>query len=160
MTDLQVATMLANPSRAPRGKGTHVYVDRFREYLSAAGITRPVRWHDLRHTCASALLQGQWGDKWTIEEVSAQLGHSSISVTERYAHLGETVLKKAAKKVRNVDSYAIAKAPPLPRVGGALVRGPDEQDPCVAAIRNDSAVVDPRGIEPLTSALRTRRSPS
>ena len=89
-----------NPERAPRGKGTHVYVDRFKELLGFAGITRRVRWHDLRHTCASALLQGQWGDEWKLAEVKELLRHSSVTVTERYAHLGETALKNAAKKVR------------------------------------------------------------
>jgi integrase len=86
------------PKRVRSG-GTHRYVDRLTEVLALAGITRHVRWHDLRHSCASSLLQGQWGDAWTIQEVSGQLGHSSITVTERYAHLGETALKRAAKKV-------------------------------------------------------------
>jgi integrase len=130
-----------NPTRAPKGKGTHVYVDRFKEYLSFAGITRRVRWHDLRHTCASALLQGQWGDAWKLAAVSAQLGHSSLAVTERYAHLGTTLTKEAAKTIR---------------VGGALVRGPDEQDPRNAAIRNDINFVEPRGIEPLTSSMPSK----
>ncbi|MDF2506243.1 MAG: hypothetical protein K0Q52_102 [Microbacterium sp.] len=39
--------------------------------------------HDLRHTYASWLLQAGL----TIQEVSKLMGHSSIRVTERYAHL-------------------------------------------------------------------------
>ncbi len=112
------------PVRVRRGTGTHRYVDRLTERLALAGITRHVRWHDLRHSCASSLLQGQWGDAWTIQEVKEQLGHSSVTVTERYAHLGETVLKKAAQKVRPV--------------GHALVTGVSEGVPGVAAIFNDS----------------------
>jgi integrase len=41
------------------------------------------RIHDLRHTFASWLLQGGM----SIQEVSKLMGHSSIRVTERYAHL-------------------------------------------------------------------------
>jgi len=60
-------------------------------WLAKAGITRRVRWHDLRHTCATSLLAGWWGRKWTLDEVCKLLGHSSITVTERYARkLNET----------------------------------------------------------------------
>jgi integrase len=63
----------------------------WRTWLTKAGITRRVRWHDLRHTCATSLLAGWWGRKWSLDEVCRLLGHSSISVTERYARkLDET----------------------------------------------------------------------
>lgn len=55
------------------------------DWLKAAGITRRVRWHDLRHTCATSLLAGWWGHKWSLDEVCSLLGHSSVKVTERYA---------------------------------------------------------------------------
>lgn len=64
----------------------------WRDWLRAAGIKRRVRWHDLRHTCATALLAGWWGRKWTLDEVAKMLGHSSTQVTERYARkLNETL---------------------------------------------------------------------
>lgn len=56
-------------------------------YRQRAGITRRVRFHDLRHTCASHLLMGSWGVRLPLEEVAAWLGHSSTAVTQRYAHL-------------------------------------------------------------------------
>ena len=65
-------------------------------WLRAAGIERRVRVHDLRHTCAAALVSGMWGRAWRLEEVRDQLGHSSIKVTERYAHLANTALRQAA----------------------------------------------------------------
>jgi integrase len=71
-------------------------------WLKAAGIKRKVRWHDLRHTCATSLLAGWWGRKWSVDEVCGLLGHSSVSVTERYA-------KKLAETQRN----AIALTPGL-----------------------------------------------
>lgn len=58
---------------------------------------RAVRWHDLRHTCASSLVAGWWTPTpWRLELVQAYMGHSSISVTQRYAHLAPSVLDEAA----------------------------------------------------------------
>ncbi len=67
----------------------------------ASGVSRhdghTVRWHDLRHSCASSLVAGWWGRVWTLQEVRDVLGHSSVVVTERYAHLSEGVLVAAAE---------------------------------------------------------------
>jgi integrase len=64
------------------------------ELRAAAGLRDDVTWHDAtRHTCASHLLQGTWVPMgWTdrplrLEEVRVWLRHSSIDVTQRYAHL-------------------------------------------------------------------------
>jgi len=52
--------------------------------LDAAGVSREVRIHDLRHTCASLMIMQGAHPK----EIQQQLGHSSISVTlDRYGHL-------------------------------------------------------------------------
>ncbi len=66
----------------------------------AAKLGRHVRWHDLRHTCASSLVAGWWGRAWSLEEVCDMLGHSSIKVTERYAHLAGTLVDRAAAATR------------------------------------------------------------
>ena len=42
-----------------------------------------VRFHDLRHTCASFLIAGGK----TLEEVGQILGHTSAQTTKRYSHL-------------------------------------------------------------------------
>jgi len=138
------------PKKVGRG-GTHRFVDRWKEVLRIAGITRNVRWHDVRHSCASALIQGQLGDAWSLEEIQGQLGHSSITVTQKYAHLGETSLKKAASKVR-------VGTAPAPSSGGEVVSTNGGAGSSVAAITNDLLGVEQRGIEPLTSALRTRNT--
>jgi integrase len=85
------------------GKRKSTTIDVFREHLAAAGIvvaqrhdSRPVRWHDLRHTCASSLVAGWWGRPWRMDEVRDLLGHCSITVTERYAHLSSSALRSAA----------------------------------------------------------------
>lgn len=64
-------------------------------FKTKAGIIRRVRFHDLRHTCASHLVSGTWGRAWRLEEVCEYLGHSAITVTQRYAHLAPGALKQA-----------------------------------------------------------------
>jgi integrase len=68
--------------------------------LERAGITRNVRWHDLRHTCASSLVSGWWGRRWSLEEVKEVLGHTSITITQRYAHLAPGAIDEAASETR------------------------------------------------------------
>jgi integrase len=45
--------------------------------------------------CASSLVAGWWGRPWRLEMVRDVLGHSSVTVTERYAHLSPSVLDEA-----------------------------------------------------------------
>jgi integrase len=54
-----------------------------------------VRFHDLRHSCASLLLAAGV-DLYTISKI---LGHSTIQVTQRYSHLETKALKKAMRKI-------------------------------------------------------------
>lgn len=91
-------TGLAFPGRRGSFRNhDHVLVwDRWKGALAKAGITRRLRWHDLRHTCASSLVSGLWGRRWSLEEVREMLGHSSIVVTQRYAHLAESAITRAA----------------------------------------------------------------
>ena len=59
-----------------------------------AGI-EDVRLHDLRHTHAShAAMSGV-----PIPVVSRLLGHSSVRMTLRYAHLGDREIEAAAERV-------------------------------------------------------------
>lgn len=51
-----------------------------------------VRIHDLRHTYASALVNA----KCSLYEVQMLLGHSTAKMTQRYAHLSNDALMKAA----------------------------------------------------------------
>ena len=61
-----------------------------RRALSRAGL-RHVRFHDLRHTFASHLvLKGQ-----PLRVVQLLMGHHSVTVTERYAHVGDEQLAAA-----------------------------------------------------------------
>lgn len=53
--------------------------------------------HTLRHTCASRLVQAGV----SLYEVRQLLGHSSITVTERYAHLAPSSLDRAVAVLEN-----------------------------------------------------------
>jgi integrase len=68
--------------------------------VERAGLPPELRWHDLRHTCASSLINGWWGRMWTLAEVQQVLGHSSSKTTERYAHLAESAQRRAAAETR------------------------------------------------------------
>ncbi len=68
----------------------------FKALLMAAGLPQAVRFHDLRHGCASYLLsQGV-----PLKTISDLLGHSSITVTsDIYAHIAPQMLQEAAAKM-------------------------------------------------------------
>lgn len=70
------------------------------QWLVDAGLERRVRWHDLRHTCATLLLSGALGHAWSIEAVCEFLGHSDISVTQRYARLVGSVSRTATDAMK------------------------------------------------------------
>jgi integrase len=59
----------------------------FKPALKAAGIS-DFRWHDIRHTFASWLVQ----DGVPLDRVSKLLGHKSLTMTIRYAHLAPNQL--------------------------------------------------------------------
>lgn len=61
--------------------------------LKIEGVTL----HTLRHTCASRLVQAGV-DLYVVKE---WLGHSSITITERYAHLNEATLTGALAALQN-----------------------------------------------------------
>ena len=100
--------------KAPRG---------WSGYLAAAGLGNPakrhdgrsIRWHDLRHTGASSLVAGWWGRVWRLEEVRDVLGHTSVTVTERYAHLAPGVLAEAGRLTVAGLPEAAGAVPNLPQ---------------------------------------------
>lgn len=66
-----------------------------------------LRWHDLRHSCATWL--GQAGAP--LEVIKEQLGHSSISVTQKYRHV-----------VSGEVQASLQKLPTLSPAGSKVVR--------------------------------------
>jgi integrase len=60
----------------------------------AAGLT-DVRGHDLRHTAGAVSASSGFG----LQITGALLGHKSVQATQRYAHLANDPLKRAAERV-------------------------------------------------------------
>jgi integrase len=80
----------------------------WRGYLRAAGLDRDLRWYDVtRHTCATSLLCGWWGPRWTLHDVSRVLGHTNTTTTQRYAHVADEVLHVAGAATTATDLAAI-----------------------------------------------------
>jgi site-specific recombinase XerD len=83
----------------------HISRDWFRQNvwhpaLKRAGLTFPVRAHDLRHAHASWLLAGGAD----LQMVKNRLGHGSISTTEKYLHTlpeADDVALDAFSRIRN-----------------------------------------------------------
>ena len=88
--------------------------------LERAGITRKFRWHDLRHSCASSLVSGWWGRRWSLEEVREVLGHQDIKTTQRYAHLASDAIALAASET----GYAPSPTPTMARDIGPTIGSP------------------------------------
>jgi integrase len=77
----------------------------FQGACKRAGIEQ-FRVHDLRHTCASWMVQ----QGVPLMEVRDVLGHSSVEMTERYAHLAPEKLRSAVGVLDRLRSgYAEAE---------------------------------------------------
>lgn len=70
---------------------------RFKALLEIAGLP-DMRWHDLRHSCASLLL----AQRVPYRVVMETLGHSQISLTMRYSHLVPELRREAADSMERV----------------------------------------------------------
>ncbi|WP_163526657.1 site-specific integrase [Halobacillus ihumii] len=77
---------------------TKTMSDRLDRYAFCAGIKR-IRYHDLRHTHATILIQ----KGVNIKVVSDRLGHSDISITlNKYTHFDESSKREAAEVFESV----------------------------------------------------------
>jgi integrase len=81
-------------TRGPLENGRHWFGDAVLE----AGI-KNFRWHDLRHTFASRLrMKGA-----ALEDIADLLGHKSLTMTRRYAHLGPNKLHAVVSLLKRGD---------------------------------------------------------
>lgn len=64
---------------------------KFKKYVKKANVNHKLHFHSLRHTFASWLVQ----NNVPIQTVSQLLGHSSLQVTQIYAHLNVNNLRDA-----------------------------------------------------------------
>lgn len=82
-------------SALPIGIPYRELIGRFWIARKAAGLPH-VRWHDLRHTTASLLINAGV-DLYTVGRI---LGHSSPVTTARYSHLADASLHRAMRRIR------------------------------------------------------------
>jgi integrase len=74
---------------------SNVVRDSYNRIVKRVGLPR-IRFHDLRHTCATLLLLAEVN----VKVVSERLGHASIQLTlDTYSHVLPTMQKKAAEKM-------------------------------------------------------------
>lgn len=75
--------------------------ERFRLHLAEQGF-RHIRFHDLRHSCASALLADR-DSAVGLKDIQSWLGHSDLQSTMRYAHIIEGKTKMhTAESINNL----------------------------------------------------------
>ncbi len=93
-TSVPTDLVFASPSGQPLHRST-LYKQGFLPALRRTGLPR-IRFHDLRHTYASLLIDQGEHPKY----IQMQMGHSSIKVTmDIYGHLMEKVNVKSASKL-------------------------------------------------------------
>ena len=80
----------------------------FKRYVRLAKLPERIRFHSLRHTCASWLVQRGVA----LPVVQAILGHSNIRETQRYAHLAPDVIRSAMKAALG---HGLMESEPFPR---------------------------------------------
>lgn len=109
-----IAENVANNASYQSGDAEYVFVhadgrlitpnfvtDHFRAKIKASGLP-PLRFHDLRHTCATLLLQ----EGCSLREIQAYLGHATYTTTMRYAHMEGRSKQNALDKL---DSALLRK---------------------------------------------------
>src|SRR5439155_24310829 len=111
-------------------------------YNAAVAIAKldDVNFHTLRHTFASwAVMRGV-----SLKELQELLGHSSLAMTMRYAHLAPEHLRAAVSRLEGLTNAQRAEMPTE-----AATQEPSEQ---VRLSQNSSKELAPRaGLEPATS---------
>jgi Phage integrase family len=74
-------------------------IEEFHKVLKRAGLQR-IRFHDLRHSCATLLLVQEVPDRVVMQI----LGHSDISMTHEYIHVMPELQRKAAERMETLIS--------------------------------------------------------
>jgi integrase len=117
------------------------------------GIKSPLaglRFHDLRHHAITELAESQTSDA-TIMSIA---GHVSQKMFQHYSHV------RLQAKRNALDSLSTNTPSRVDSEGYVTNHGTKEQSPDLPMPQVIDSMVELSGIEPLTSSLRTRRSPS
>jgi integrase len=128
----------------------------FHPALRRAGL-RQIRFHDLRHTCASLMLADGVG----IKHVQAQLGHASANVTlDVYSHLMPDSGSPGADAMASIFGGSKVVAEVQSELSAGTLTHASEGAPEAFPPGSEvvAKLVPQRGFEPLTHALRMRCS--
>ncbi|MCX6170636.1 MAG: site-specific integrase [Ignavibacteriales bacterium] len=100
-------------------KFTGDYISKiFKRACGAAGISKSIHFHSLRHSFASNLAQ-KGISLYIIKEL---LGHTSVSTTEIYAHLNMDSLKDAIKVLETSSYSSLSKIAPTPNDFSSVIK--------------------------------------
>ena len=92
----------------------HYITTMFPQFLEQHGLRR-VRYHDLRHSCASLLL----ANGISLKQIQEWLGHSDFTITANiYAHLDFESKVQSAAAMSWIEDTSLAKGET--KLGGAL----------------------------------------
>ena len=94
----------------PDGKPLKSLQRSFRTALERAGI-KDFRFHDLRHTSASHLLMRGA----SLKSVQQQLGHTTLKMTERYAHISDQFQREEVNRLNGLLPFPLAGSKKLVR---------------------------------------------
>lgn len=84
-----------DPFGNPLSRNSVLFRDVFHDVCKEAGVPE-LRFHDLRHTFAAHWVMNG-GDIYRLQKI---LGHSTITMTERYSHLSPHVFKSDYKRIQ------------------------------------------------------------
>jgi len=113
--------MIALVESIPRGESEYIFARpdgkpfkslqrSFKTVLDRAGI-KDFRFHDLRHTSASHLvMRGA-----SLKSVQQQLGHTTLKMTERYAHLSDQFQREQVNLLNGLFPFPLAGSKNLVR---------------------------------------------
>lgn len=102
---------------ASRGAGHFGKLQKIWTKIKTKADLPGVRPHDLRHSFASMAVNSEV----TLPVVSSLLGHHSVTMSERYSHLSNDPVKRAADKISG--NIAAAMAPEKPSDNVVLIKG-------------------------------------
>ncbi len=109
----------------PGGKRLSVYqVGRIvRSSARKAGMVSNVTPHEIRHTCATHLLN----NSMDLRHIQTLLGHSSLSSTQKYTHVGIRELKDRYDRSRSRPPGSSPDIPEIDQAAGMTGKAPETE---------------------------------
>ena len=105
------------PTERPGQPRSHKGAGLFQAGCPCGRAAPGLRWHDLRHTCASLLIR----EGASVKAVQRQLGHATASITlDTYGHLYDDVVEALAERLERLRAAAVA-TPARPTDAPAVV---------------------------------------